>query len=173
MGGGKLRWEAGGWGESEEGSLNPGGDPVSTPLLSLSPRPGEPDVVAGLVPTEPPAPTSHPQVYGGGGAAAGAVPAGAARLPTPLLGPGCSCHLAHQHHPRPHPLFQVSAPPSLRFSFLCPSLPAPRAGWGSRSPSYLPAVPPPLSGTFSDLGGCLSGLISPPTDFWKTIACIY
>ncbi|XP_060242784.1 post-GPI attachment to proteins factor 3 isoform X2 [Meriones unguiculatus] len=71
-------------------------------------RPGEPGVVAGLVPAEPPAPTSHSQVCDGGAAAAGAVPAGAAGLPAPLLGPGRPRHLAHQHHSCPHPLFQIS-----------------------------------------------------------------
>ncbi|XP_055263731.1 post-GPI attachment to proteins factor 3 isoform X5 [Moschus berezovskii] len=70
-------------------------------------RPGERGMVAGLVPAEPAAAT-RAQVRGGGPAAAGAVPARAAGLPASLLGPGCACHLAHQHHPRSRPLLQLS-----------------------------------------------------------------
>ncbi|XP_066220392.1 post-GPI attachment to proteins factor 3 isoform X2 [Saccopteryx leptura] len=68
-------------------------------------RPGELGVVAGLVLTEPAAAASRAQVHGGGPAAAGTVPARTAGLPTSLLGSGCPRHLAHQHHPCPHPLF--------------------------------------------------------------------
>lgn len=93
---------------------------MSEPLVSLAPRPGEPGLVAGLVPMEPPAPASHAQVCGGGAAAAGAVLAGAARLPPHLLGPGRPRHLAHQHDPSPHPLFQVSATPCLGVSSSAP-----------------------------------------------------
>ncbi|XP_055431962.1 post-GPI attachment to proteins factor 3 isoform X2 [Bubalus kerabau] len=70
-------------------------------------RPAERGMVAGLVPVEPAA-AACAQVRGGGPAAAGAVPARAAGLPASLLGPGCACHLAHQHHPRSRPLLQLS-----------------------------------------------------------------
>ncbi|XP_026950500.1 post-GPI attachment to proteins factor 3 isoform X3 [Sagmatias obliquidens] len=69
-------------------------------------RPGERGVVADLVPAESAAAAPRAQVHRGGPAAAGAVPARAARLPTSLLGPGCPRHLARQHHPCPRPLLQ-------------------------------------------------------------------
>ncbi|XP_066877303.1 post-GPI attachment to proteins factor 3 isoform X3 [Kogia breviceps] len=71
-------------------------------------RPGERSVVADLVPVESAAAAPRAQVHRGGPAAAGAVPARAARLPASLLGPGCPRHLARQHHPCSRPLLQLS-----------------------------------------------------------------
>ena len=92
---------------------------LSPPLPT--PRPGECGMVAGLVPAEP-APAARAQVCGGGPAAAGAVPARAAGLPASLLGPGCPCHLAHQHHPRSRPFLQVGASPCPALTSSVPSL---------------------------------------------------
>ncbi|KAM9044063.1 post-GPI attachment to proteins factor 3 isoform 3-T3 [Megaptera novaeangliae] len=71
-------------------------------------RPGERGVVADLVPAESAAAAPRAQVHRGGPAAAGPVPARAARLPASLLGPGCPRHLAHQHHPCSRPLLPLS-----------------------------------------------------------------
>lgn len=130
-----------------------------------APRPAERGMVAGLVPVEPAA-AACAQVRGGGPAAAGAVPARAAGLPASLLGPGCACHLAHQHHPRSRPLLQVGASP-------CPALtsvPASQKPLCTCHPPTWPAClhhPPPPPGDALRAVPCLSGLPSPPTAFWK------
>lgn len=113
-----------------------------------TPRPGELGVVAGLVFVEPAAAASRTQVHGRRPAAAGAVPARTAGLPASLLGPGCPCHLAHQHHPCPCPLFPVSTPPCPGLTFLVPFLPCSvgKTEFSPASPRHhacTPPTPPP------------------------------
>lgn len=103
-------------------SLNHSRFPYHTipyPLHPLSPPPpgpypshrhSEPAVVAVLVLAEPADTPLLVEVWRGGGAAPWPGPAGAARLPATVLGPGCPCSLAPQHCACAFPLLQARIP---------------------------------------------------------------
>ena len=73
----------------------------------VSPRPGEPAVVAVLVLAEPGDVAILVEMWAGGAAASWSGLAGAAWLPPDALDPRRSCCVAPQHRPGPFPFLQV------------------------------------------------------------------